>query len=156
MIKSLSEIAEILNRPLPRIGSSKDERLQQLNEMELNTVVCKDGGVLRELYKSEWSGQISVRIIPPGKSTAGSLHHERAEIWWIAAGVATILLECPDGSMAQLSVEGPASRIIKVPAGTGHRVLNHGPDDVVLVWHSNKVYDPEKPDRYAWNSQVVG
>lgn len=122
--------------------------------LELNTVICEDGGILRELHKSEWSGQVSVRIIPPGESTAGCLHREKGEKWWVASGVATIDLEYPDGSLAWFFIEGPASRIVKVPAGTGHRILNHGPDDVVLIWHSSKIYDPENPDRYAWNRRI--
>jgi len=118
--------------------------------MKLNTIVCKDGGILRELYKSKEFGQVSVRIIPPGESSEGSLHLRKDEKWWVAMGAALILLEFPNGTKQSLSIDGPSTWIIEVPARTGHRIVNRGSGDVVLVWHSSEVYDPENPDRYAW------
>lgn len=117
---------------------------------ELRTVVCNNGGTLKELHKSETSGQVTMRTFHPGESSSGALHRGKDEKWWVALGQAVIKLEFPDGMREMLSIDGAASRIISVPAGTGHQIRNCGEEDMVLVFHSSEVYDPDNPDREDW------
>ncbi len=118
---------------------------------ELRTVVCEDGGVLQELYKAEGFGQITVRRFPPGEASSGARHLLKNELWWVVAGEASIRLELPDGTRELHNVTGPGGRIIEVPAGTGHQIANVGQADVVLLFHADRIYDPEEPDREDWS-----
>jgi UDP-2-acetamido-2,6-beta-L-arabino-hexul-4-ose reductase len=116
----------------------------------LNDVVCEDGGRLVELHKGDF-GQISLRQVLSGSTVGGHLHPGTNEKWWVLCGEAIVRLGCPDGTRELHNVEGCSKRIIDVPAGAGHEISNVGDDDVWFVFHADRVYDPENPDKEDWS-----
>lgn len=122
-----------------------------MDTMSLNDVICADGGRMIELYKQEGRGQITLREIWPGITVGGHKHPKTNEKWWVLCGDASVRLEYPDGVRVMHTIEGGAERIIDVPAGTGHEIANKGDGNVWLVFHADKVYDSENPDKEAWS-----
>lgn len=121
--------------------------------MRLNVITFPDGGWLRELYKD--GCQVSMRVFMPGESSGGSIHRKADEKWWVAMGTAVVILQYPDVGYVAQRFTGP-SEIIDVPAGTGHKLVNVGVSPVVLLWHSSKEYDPDKPDKEPWEDPFPG
>lgn len=109
--------------------------------MKLNYVELPDGGYLQELYKCEGWGQLTMRVIPPG-TFCGYHHHPWNEKWWIVKGNAKIRVRPPGGKQKTYSIRGQSWETIDVPAGAWH-VIATGAEPLILLWHSDKIYDPE-------------
>lgn len=80
--------------------------------MELNTIICKDGGILKELYKSQKFGQVSM---------------------WVTRGEALFRLAFSDGKRETLSIKGSAPLVIKMLNVTRLEIANCGSEDIVLI-----------------------
>jgi len=106
-------------------------------------------GTLMEIFKSYSIGQITSMTILPGQTVDGHLHKETNEKWFVF-GEASIKLEFQDGMRELICTSGPPSKVINVPAGTGHEITNIGETDLVLIFHSDRIYDSDKPDKEPW------
>lgn len=120
---------------------------------ELNEVICKDGGVLKEVYKAEGWGQIALRTIGPGETVGGHRHPNTSELWLVMRGEALVRLEFKGGARAQLWVSGDAARPIEVPAGTGHDLTNVGEEEIVLVFRADRVWEGPDKEEWAWRGK---
>ena len=62
----------------------------------------------------------------PGQRLSYQLHHQRAEIWTVVSGIATVTLDGTDHHVG-------AGEVITIPTGTAHRVRNDGDAPLVFV-----------------------
>jgi UDP-2-acetamido-2,6-beta-L-arabino-hexul-4-ose reductase len=119
-----------------------------MDALLLNDAACADGGILREIFKEEGFGQLTLRTIPPGVKTERHRHLETDEWWVVCRGEAVV--ETKDGEYGppmRTIASGEWPKVIKVPRGTWHTIENVGKKEVILLFHSDRIYDPEHPDR---------
>ena len=64
--------------------------------------------------------------VSPGQRLSYQLHHQRAEIWTVVDGTATVTLDGSDHTVR-------AGEVIEVPMGTAHRVRNDGDTPLVFI-----------------------
>lgn len=62
----------------------------------------------------------------PGKRLSYQMHAQRAEHWYIVAGIATVTL---DGKDLHLQ----AGEAVDIPQGTAHRIENPGAEKMIFV-----------------------
>ncbi len=62
----------------------------------------------------------------PGKRLSYQIHAQRAEHWYIVAGIATVTL---DGKDLHLQ----AGEAVDIPQGTAHRIENPGAEKMIFV-----------------------
>jgi mannose-6-phosphate isomerase len=65
-------------------------------------------------------------VVHPGKRLSYQRHSQRAEHWYIVAGMATVTL---DGTISQVH----AGEAIDIPRESAHRIANDGEVDVVFI-----------------------
>ncbi len=116
-----------------------------------------DRGFFRELLRSDDSfysgfGQTSMTITYPGVIKAFHYHEQQDDIWFVAQGMAQIVLHDmrPDSSTAketQVIYAGEDNPVlIKIPIGVAHGYRVLGPKPVILFYHTTKPYDAKNPD----------
>jgi UDP-2-acetamido-2,6-beta-L-arabino-hexul-4-ose reductase len=52
------------------------------------------------------------------------------------------------GPVAEYSVTGSAYQVIDVPPGCTHSIANVGTGDMVTLFWSSEIFDPNRPDTY--------
>lgn len=62
----------------------------------------------------------------PGQRLSYQLHHQRAEIWTVVDGTATVTLDGDDHTVQP-------GEVIAIPTGTAHRVRNDGDAPLVFI-----------------------
>ena len=115
--------------------------------MNLNEIVCKDGGILKELYKREDLGQINIRSIPP-KTTVGGHKHLFKDETWLIFGDCEIRLQYDSGVKFKFHSNKNSPLFLDVPRDTGHEIENLDDEETVMIFWANKLYDPS--DKYDW------
>lgn len=120
---------------------------------DYHLVPTPDGGQLAELYRVADFGQLTIRTIPPGARVGGHCHPHTDEWWIVARGLARVVLLKEGGVQEFHFLQGSAPEVIPVPRGTFHWLTNIGKVEVVLLFWSSKVYNPERPDKMVMESK---
>lgn len=107
-------------------------------------------GSLAEFVKTPHTGQIFVSRTKPGITRGNHFHHTKAEKFLVVHGEAVIRFRQVDGSeVIEYRVRGEEYRVVDIPPGYTHSIENVGPDDLVTLFWSSEVFDPEAPDTFA-------
>lgn len=124
---------------------------------------CDDRGCLAEFIKSKHFGQIFVSRTKPGITRGNHYHHTKAEKFLVLEGEAVIRFrkiqdsrfKIPDskleGSGAEVieyRVSGKDFRVLDIPPGYTHNIENVGDTELVTLFWSCEIFDPENPDTY--------
>lgn len=128
-----------------------------------------DRGYFREVLREDDNllthfGQTSITKTYPGVIKAFHWHNHQDDIWYVASGMARIVLydrrpTSPTYKVTQVIYAGddnPVSVLIPIGIAHGYQVLGNQP--VVLFYHVTKAYDPKNPDeeRIDWNDPEIG
>jgi UDP-2-acetamido-2,6-beta-L-arabino-hexul-4-ose reductase len=106
-------------------------------------------GWLFELVKSASAGQVFVSTTRPGKGRGNHFHDTKVEKFCVVRGKARISLRRVDGAERHdFDVDGEDVRIVDIPPGYTHSILNIGDDDCVTIFWANEIFDPAHPDTY--------
>jgi UDP-2-acetamido-2,6-beta-L-arabino-hexul-4-ose reductase len=107
-------------------------------------------GSLAELLKSPHFGQIFVSRTTPGFVRGNHYHNTKVEKFCVLEGEAMIRFRHISGSdVLPYHVKGEEFRVVDIPPGYTHSIENVGTQDLVVLFWSSEVFDPNVPDTYA-------
>lgn len=106
-------------------------------------------GSLAEFIKSEHSGQIFVSRTVPGVTRGNRYHHTKAEKFLVVEGEGLIRMQPMEGGpVDEYAVEGGKYQVIDIPPGFTHSIRNIGRGEMVTLFWSSEVFNPDRPDTY--------
>ena len=109
-------------------------------------------GYLGEFLKSSGFGQIFVSNTSPGIMRGNHYHNLKTEKFLVVQGEGMIALRnicC--SSVIEYKVDGSDLRVIDIPPGYTHSIENIGSGNLVTLFWSNQILDPNNADTYAMN-----
>ncbi len=116
-----------------------------------------DRGYFREILREDDNllrhfGQTSITKTYPGVIKAFHWHNHQDDIWYVASGMARVVLHdrregSPTKGVTQVVYAGEDNPvIILIPSGIAHGYQVLGNQPVILFYHVTKAYDPKNPD----------
>lgn len=104
-------------------------------------------GWLTELIKSSAFGQIFVSHTQPGITRGNHWHHTKVEKFIVLSGQAVVRFRQVDGAeVLEYPVTGEDLRIVDIPTGYTHSITNVGDTDLITLFWSDAIFDPQNPD----------
>ena len=106
-------------------------------------------GSLAEFIKEKHFGQIFVSRTKPGVTRGNHYHHTKAEKFFVVEGDGLIRMRAVEGGpVEEYSVTGNAYQVIDIPPGFTHSIANVGKGEMVTLFWSSEMFDPNWPDTY--------
>ena len=106
-------------------------------------------GSLAEFIKEKHFGQIFVSRTKPGVTRGNHYHHTKTEKFFVVEGEGLIRMRSVEGGPVEAySVTGSAYRVIDIPPGFTHSIANVGTKEMVTLFWSSEMFDPNRPDTY--------
>lgn len=106
-------------------------------------------GWLAELVKSKQFGQMFVSKTYPGITRGNHWHHTKTEKFIVIQGQANIRFrKIDEDKVIEYIVDGEKPQVLDIPPGYTHSIENTGQDEVITLFWSNEMFNPEKPDTY--------
>lgn len=106
-------------------------------------------GWLFELIKSDQAGQVFVSTTKPGAKRGNHYHDTKVEKFCLVKGRARISLrKANDDNRIDIEVDDGAIRIVDIPPGYTHSIKNTGPEDCVVLFWANEIFDPSRSDTF--------
>jgi UDP-2-acetamido-2,6-beta-L-arabino-hexul-4-ose reductase len=106
-------------------------------------------GSLAEFIKEKHFGQIFVSRTKPGVTRGNHYHHTKTEKFFVVEGEGLIRMRAVEGGPVEAySVTGSAYRVIDIPPGFTHSIANVGTEEMVTLFWSSEMFDPNRPDTY--------
>jgi UDP-2-acetamido-2,6-beta-L-arabino-hexul-4-ose reductase len=106
-------------------------------------------GCLAEFIKSKHFGQIFVSRTKPGVTRGNHYHHTKAEKFFVVEGDGLIRMRAVEsGAVQEYEVHGHEYQVIDIPPGFTHSITNVGAGELVTLFWSSEVFDPDRPDTY--------
>ena len=106
-------------------------------------------GWLAEFIKSESFGQIFVSTTKPGITRGDHWHHTKVEKFFVLSGKAEISFRhMITDEIIRYTVEGNTPTVVDIPVGYTHKITNIGDTEVICLFWSSEIFNPNKPDTY--------
>ena len=106
-------------------------------------------GSLAEFIKQKHIGQIFVSRTKPGITRGNHYHHTKTEKFFVVEGDGLIRMRAIEGGpIEEYSVSGSEYQVIDIPPGLTHSITNVGTGEMVTLFWSSEVFDPNRPDTY--------
>lgn len=116
-----------------------------------------DRGFLMEVLRNDDKfykkfGQTTFTLTHPGIVKAFHWHKKQDDLWFIASGMAQIVLhdlrkKSKTYKETQVIFAGDENRVlIKIPSGVAHGYKVIGTRPAMLFYHTSEVYNPKDPD----------
>jgi UDP-2-acetamido-2,6-beta-L-arabino-hexul-4-ose reductase len=106
-------------------------------------------GDLAEFIKSPQFGQIFVSRTRPGMTRGNHYHYVKTEKFLVLAGEGVVRLRHIEGSeILEYRVRGEEYRVVEIPPAHTHSITNVGPVEMLTLFWSSEVFDPDRPDTY--------
>ena len=106
-------------------------------------------GSLAELFKQNHFGQIFVSRTKPGITRGNHYHHTKTEKFFVVEGDGLIRMRAIEGGLIkEYSVSGGSYEVIDIPPGFTHSITNMGAGEMVTLFWSSEIFDPNRPDSY--------
>jgi UDP-2-acetamido-2,6-beta-L-arabino-hexul-4-ose reductase len=106
-------------------------------------------GSLAEFIKQKNFGQIFVSRTKPGVTRGNHYHHTKTEKFLVVEGDGLIRMRAIEGGPVQeYPVTGRAYQVIDIPPGLTHSITNVGSGEMVTIFWSSEMFDPNCPDTY--------
>ncbi len=128
-----------------------------------------DRGYFREILREDDNllrhfGQTAITKTYPGVIKAFHWHKDQDDIWYVASGMARVVLydrrpDSPTYKVTQVIYAGDQNPVsILIPTGIAHGYQVIGNEPVVLFYHVTKAYNPKDPDeqRIDWDDPEIG
>ncbi len=104
-------------------------------------------GSLAEFIKQKSFGQIFVSRTKPGITRGNHYHHTKAEKFFVVEGEGLIRMRAVEGGQIdEYRVAGTDYRVIDIPPGFTHSITNVGASEMVTIFWSSELFDPDRPD----------
>jgi UDP-2-acetamido-2,6-beta-L-arabino-hexul-4-ose reductase len=113
-------------------------------------------GILAELIKSKHFGQIFVSTSHEGIIRGNHYHNTKVEKFCVVLkGEAVIKFRnILEDEVLSYHVSGDEIEIVDIPPGYTHSIENLGNDEMIVLFWSNQIFDPDKPDTYYSEVEV--
>jgi UDP-2-acetamido-2,6-beta-L-arabino-hexul-4-ose reductase len=106
-------------------------------------------GSLAEFIKQRHFGQLFVSRTRPGITRGNHYHHTKTEKFFVVEGDGLIRMRAIQGEVVEeYSVTGNAYQVIDIPPGFTHSITNVGTGEMVTLFWSSEIFDPNRPDTY--------
>ena len=106
-------------------------------------------GWLAEFIKTESAGQIFISRTKPGITRGNHWHHTKVEKFLVIDGDAVIRFrKIGSDEIIEYPVSGNQLKVLDIPAGYTHSIVNAGDRDVITLFWACEIFDPKKPDTY--------
>ncbi len=106
-------------------------------------------GSLAELIKQKSFGQIFVSRTKPGITRGNHYHHTKTEKFFVVEGDGLIRMQAVEGGpVMEYPVTGGEYQVIDIPPGFTHSITNVGSGEMVTLFWSSEMFDPDHPDTY--------
>ena len=106
-------------------------------------------GSLAEFIKERHFGQIFVSRTKPGVTRGNHYHHTKTEKFFVVEGEGVVRMRSVEGGpVEEYFVSGNAYKVIDIPPGFTHSITNVGTGEMVTLFWSSEVFDPNRPDTY--------
>ena len=106
-------------------------------------------GLLFEILRSEGGGQVFFSLTKTGEVRGNHYHLRKVERFCVVSGNALIRLRrvgTLDTREFHVSANDPSC--IDIPVLHSHNIRNIGTDDLLTLFWSNEIFDPDDPDTY--------
>jgi UDP-2-acetamido-2,6-beta-L-arabino-hexul-4-ose reductase len=111
------------------------------------TIRSDPRGSLAEFLKSPHFGQIFVSRTKPGITRGNHYHHSKGEKFLVLEGEAIIRFRpITGGPVEEHRVQGEDYRVVDITPGWTHSIENVGTGDLITLFWTNEVFNPERPD----------
>jgi UDP-2-acetamido-2,6-beta-L-arabino-hexul-4-ose reductase len=142
----LPDFADWFNRALYATYLSYVPPEARRNNLEIKS----DGrGSLAEFIKEKHFGQIFVSRTNPGVTRGNHYHHTKTEKFFVVEGDGVIRMRAvASGPIIEYFVTGAAYQVIDIPPGFTHSITNIGTGEMVTLFWSSEILDPNHPDTY--------
>lgn len=126
--------------------------LSYLPPEELTTPVVShrdDRGSFTEVFRTDGLGQFSINVTKPGIKKGEHYHNSKCERFFVLSGKAMIQLrKIGTNEIKEYLLSSEEPRIIEIPPGYTHNLINIGDTDLyTLIW-ANEVFDRLHADTY--------
>ena len=106
-------------------------------------------GFLFEVVKEMSGGQAFFSLTKPGIIRGNHFHTRKVERFCVVSGDAIIRLrKIGDAKINEYKVSGNNPVAIDIPIYYTHNIENIGTSDLLTLFWSNEIYNPDKPDTY--------
>jgi len=107
-------------------------------------------GELAELLKSPRIGQIFVSRTRPGFTRGNHYHDTKVEKFVVMEGEAVIRFRhILGGDVIEYPVSGQEFLVVDIPPGYTHSIENVGQNDLIVLFWSDEIFDPDIPDAFG-------
>lgn len=115
-------------------------------DLRLNT---DPRGTLAEFIKSRHFGQIFVSRTKSGVTRGNHYHHTKTEKFFVVEGEGLIRMRPIESSeVVEYRVCGRDFQVIDIPPGYTHSIENVGAGEMVTLFWSSEIFNPDRPDTY--------
>ena len=106
-------------------------------------------GSLAEFVKQKGMGQIFVSRTKPEVTRGNHYHHTKTEKFFVVEGNGLIRMRSIEGGpIDEYAVAGDKYQVIDIPPGFTHSITNVGTEELVTLFWSSEIFDPDRPDTY--------
>jgi UDP-2-acetamido-2,6-beta-L-arabino-hexul-4-ose reductase len=106
-------------------------------------------GSLTELLKSKHFGQFFISKSFPSIKRGNHYHNTKIEKFCVIKGKAAIKLRSIfDDQILTYNVSGEYPEVVDIPPGYTHSIENIGQDELITLFWSDELFDPERPDTF--------
>jgi UDP-2-acetamido-2,6-beta-L-arabino-hexul-4-ose reductase len=111
-------------------------------------------GSLAEFLKSPAIGQLFISRTHPGITRGNHFHQTKTEKFMVVQGEGIIRLrKIDEETVIAFRVRGEDYRVVDIPPGYTHSIENVGDGEMVTLFWSVELFDPNKPD--TWFEPVL-
>ncbi|QQP69549.1 NAD-dependent epimerase/dehydratase family protein [Carnobacterium sp. CS13] len=106
-------------------------------------------GSFTEFLKTPDRGQVSVNVSKPGITKGNHWHHTKNEKFLVVSGKGQIRFRNKDTTkVIEYNVSGEKFKVVDIPTGYTHSIVNTGNTDLVTIMWANELFDQDNPDTY--------
>lgn len=106
-------------------------------------------GSFTELFRTPERGQVSINVSKPGITKGNHWHHTKNEKFLVVSGEGLIRFrKYDDDKVIEYRVNGDKLKVVDIPPGYTHSIVNIGEKDLVTVMWVNECFNPDEPDTY--------
>lgn len=106
-------------------------------------------GTLYEVVKMNTGGQIFYSITKPGVTRGNHYHTRKIERFCVIGGEAMIRLRrIGTDEVMEYPIQADRPAFVDMPVLTTHNITNTGKEDLITLFWTNEIFNPEDPDTY--------
>lgn len=113
------------------------------------TVKADERGSLAEFIKYAGIGQIFLSRTKPGVTRGNHYHHTKTEKFFVVEGEGLIRMRHIESDVVEeYRVSGKSYQVVDIPPGVTHSITNVGTGELVTIFWSDEIFNPDLPDTY--------